>query len=611
MTDQSDQPDQPDQPQAQARGPREEATLWIERVSEKILTPYGREKFADHAKALASAEDQVNTVTLVGEVGRGKSSLANALVGRQGVSPAGVDFTTVIPVALTTPTDDLAPGQAALMSADGGVVVKLEELAQRVDRAAQRFDDFVPTRAHVALESSMMGDAVVIDAPGVGGISSMNTAVHADSERQASVVVVVTDASSPLTKPEMDFLAHAHAVNGNVVVAVTKTDKHTTRWREIVEEDKALIATHLGEEIPVIGVSSLLPFVGLQTTDSVIDEISGLGELRTEINERFTRAQSIPVTKGLKVILEGLEDVDKQIHRDIEDVREAEKLLPDLTNDLARLEELQRTSKEWERFFYSDLSLMRTRAMERLDVDVQEVKKKWSDFISKHGVKLLRKDPQHFTRLMEEDFQRAVVNTVDSFGWEVETYLREKFGASHIPDEIIGDVQSQLSLGELHTSELQNYMKDTFDPMMLMMGLSSGSTIGGLLGAVLVPGVGIVAGAGFVAITFGYRAMRQGKSHLQNWLREAANAAQKNTGNALQTFIAIAQPRISIRYSEFLAEEIKATQTRIKKIEHDKNKAAEKRDRELAQLNTNLKAVQRSYRDAEILLRKIAAQEMV
>ena len=607
----TDQPDQSDQPQAQARGPREEATLWIERVSEKILTPYGREKFADHAKALASAEDQVNTVTLVGEVGRGKSSLANALVGRQGVSPAGVDFTTVIPVALTTPTDDLAPGQAALMSADGGVVVKLEELAQRVDRAAQRFDDFVPTRAHVALESSMMGDAVVIDAPGVGGISSMNAAVHADSERQASVVVVVTDASSPLTKPEMDFLAHAHAVNGNVVVAVTKTDKHTTRWREIVEEDKALIATHLGEEIPVIGVSSLLPFVGLQTTDSVIDEISGLGELRTEINERFTRAQSIPVTKGLKVILEGLEDVDKQIHRDIEDVREAEKLLPDLTNDLARLEELQRTSKEWERFFYSDLSLMRTRAMERLDVDVQEVKKKWSDFISKHGVKLLRKDPQHFTRLMEEDFQRAVVNTVDSFGWEVETYLREKFGASHIPDEIIGDVQSQLSLGELHTSELQNYMKDTFDPMMLMMGLSSGSTIGGLLGAVLVPGVGIVAGAGFVAITFGYRAMRQGKSHLQNWLREAANAAQKNTGNALQTFIAIAQPRISIRYSEFLAEEIKATQTRIKKIEHDKNKAAEKRDRELAQLNTNLKAVQRSYRDAEILLRKIAAQEMV
>ena len=607
----SDQPDQSDQPQAPTRGPREEAALWIERVSEKILNPYGREKYGEHAKALATAENQVNTVILVGEVGRGKSSLANALVGRQGVSPAGADFTTVIPVALTLPTEDLVAGQAALMSADGAIVVKPEDLAQRVDRAAQHFDDFVPTRAHVALESSMMGDAVVIDAPGVGGISSMDSAVHADSERQASVVVVVTDASTPLTKPEMDFLARAHAVNGNVVVAVTKTDKNSTRWREIVEEDKVLIATHLNEPIPVIGVSSLLPFVGLHTSDSVIDDISGLGQLRAEISERFTRAQSIPVTKGLNVVLEGLEDVDKQIHRDIEDVREAEKLLPDLTNDLARLEDLQRTSKEWERFFYSDLSLMRTRAMERLDTDVQEVKKKWTDFIAKHGVKLLRKDPQHFTRLMEEDFQRAVVATVDSFGWEVETYLREKFGASHIPDEIIGDVRAQLSLGELHTSELQNYMKDTFDPMMLMMGFSSGSTIGGLLGAVLVPGVGIVAGAGFVAITFGYRAMRQGKSHLQNWLREAANAAQKNTGNALQTFIAIAQPRISIRYSEFLAQEIKATQTRIRKIEHDKNKAVEKRDRELAQLNTNLKAVQRSYRDAEILLRKIAAQEMV
>ena len=211
----SDQPDQSDQPQAPTRGPREEAALWIERVSEKILNPYGREKYGEHAKALATAENQVNTVILVGEVGRGKSSLANALVGRQGVSPAGADFTTVIPVALTLPTEDLAAGQAALMSADGAIVVKPEDLAQRVDRAAQHFDDFVPTRAHVALESSMMGDAVVIDAPGVGGISSMDSAVHADSERQASVVVVVTDASTPLTKPEMDFLARAHAVNGN------------------------------------------------------------------------------------------------------------------------------------------------------------------------------------------------------------------------------------------------------------------------------------------------------------------------------------------------------------------------------------------------------------
>ena len=118
--------DQSDQPQAPTKGPREEATLWIERVSEKILNPYGREKYGEYAKALATAENQVNTVILVGEVGRGKSSLANALVGRRGVSPAGADFTTVIPVALTLPTEDLAAGQAALMSADGAVVVKPE-----------------------------------------------------------------------------------------------------------------------------------------------------------------------------------------------------------------------------------------------------------------------------------------------------------------------------------------------------------------------------------------------------------------------------------------------------------------------------------------------------
>ena len=99
--------------------------------------------------------------------------------------------------------------------------------------------------AYIAVANSLMGDTVIIDTPGVGGIEGDATLAASNTVHSASVVVVVADASAPLTKPEMEFIATAVERTESVIVAVTKIDKHLTRWRDIVAENRSLLALSL------------------------------------------------------------------------------------------------------------------------------------------------------------------------------------------------------------------------------------------------------------------------------------------------------------------------------------------------------------------------------
>ncbi|MDK6919053.1 hypothetical protein QP269_25815, partial [Escherichia coli] len=76
-----------------------------------------------------------------------------------------------------------------------------------------------------------MKDIVVIDTPGVGGINSgFNDLVQSNAE-QACALIIACDASTPITKPEMDFINEVSKSLDSVVVAVTKIDKHLGRWK--------------------------------------------------------------------------------------------------------------------------------------------------------------------------------------------------------------------------------------------------------------------------------------------------------------------------------------------------------------------------------------------
>ncbi|UOG23799.1 hypothetical protein MTX80_23045 (plasmid) [Gordonia amicalis] len=122
-----------------------------------------------------------------------------------------------------------------------------------------------------------------------------------ESTQQACVLVLVCDASAPITAPEMEFVREASATVDALVLAVTKTDKHLGRWRQIVEENARLISHHLGREVPVIGVSSLLAVIAADTTDPQLQhrlEVdSGITALREAITTRLEATAAAPTRR--------------------------------------------------------------------------------------------------------------------------------------------------------------------------------------------------------------------------------------------------------------------------------------------------------------------------
>ena len=106
------------------------------------------------------------------------------------------------------------------------------------------------------------------------------------------------------------------------MVAVTKTDKATTRWADIVAENRRSIAKHVGRDIPVVPVSSVRALaaqdVGLP--DALRDRavtFSGIPALWSAIEKSLTAAEQSPATDALRICLEGLREVERTIEDEL------------------------------------------------------------------------------------------------------------------------------------------------------------------------------------------------------------------------------------------------------------------------------------------------------
>lgn len=544
-------------------GARPEAADLLRKICAKVLVPYGLDDIADRAAQAADGGQQRNAVILVGEVNRGKSALANALVGVVDATPAGPDFTTAVPVALGPATADVPAGSAALFAGGRSEVVAVSELAAHVGREQSAPRDFVPTRAYVALERSNLGSATVIDSPGIGGIDSLGAVPHPDTQEQANVIVVVTDASSPLTRPEMEFLRSASDAHASVMVAVTKTDKNLTRYRQIVREDEELISAHLGRDIPVFPVSSIVPFLpefdrpGAHAETSVSGaQLAGVEALRRAIAGRFNQAASLPLANALRIATLGLAQVDQQLLARSRAGGDVEDVLPELERQQAQLDELNRTKDEWQEFLVRDLSMARQDAALQLDSDLNAVKSRWDGFIRSHGMQVLRRDPQHYTRLIEEDFQRCMMENVERLSQEIDAIIRERFQDPGVAESIAREIEEGLVVGERESADLKRNVKEVFDPMLLTMGVSGSAMLGTVLGATVFTGVLVAAGVGWFAVNAGFRSMKQGKTQLQQWLRETTVSTGKYTSGIFDRIIAQSRAVIVVRYRAYLKQQI-------------------------------------------------------
>lgn len=572
----------------------------------KVLDRYGHADAAEAIRRTWADTTLRGTVVVVGEVKRGKSSVINAIAGARDLLPVDVDVCTSVPVQVLRSDEN-----TEVIDLNFGDYIErapLSELREWTTMNGARVSDpdtpELPTGVTVRVAGDHVPRALFIDTPGAGGLDREAIDIALERARGAGVLLMVCDATTPITAPEMDILARAAQAAGSVIVAVTKTDKNLRRWRAIVDDDRRLIREHLGRDVPVIGVSSLRAVDAAETADperrARVEKTSGIAELRAHIAAEMARGALLSKVAALSMAESALEGVAASIDADIAAVDRAEEVVPELE---ARREELRRLrdhGQEWEQILSRNISVARQSIMAGFDAEMGRIREHWIRTINNSGMKVLRSKPQVFTSRIEEELSAAAEATVNR---QLDVLRREAnalFGDDHEWEAMAGAALLSIAPGGAGDGRhsVASKTENLLDPSMLTLGIISGPAIasagGGALAAMGLATIALpaaVIGGGWLGVNMAYRAMRNGKQHLVTWTRETVAALRMSVNRNIDTLVTTVRTEIVLRYRSRLRREGDELKRRIEDARATARASEEERRQTLARLNRNKEIV--------------------
>lgn len=584
-------------PAAASRTPEESVTRAAD-----IARRYGQDSAADRAVQMLNATFRAGTVVVMGEVKRGKSSLVNALIAQPDLLPVDVLTCTSAPIRVAVSHDGPVVPQVTLVRGTEREMILATELARWVTvdgvgslqgntNAGLEEAQDPPSSAEIAVRYPDMDGITVVDTPGVGGLDKRAVTAALQEARHAGVLLMVCDASTPITAPEMDILRQAHDSVGGVIVAVTKTDKNTRRWRAIVEDNKRLISSHMGIDVPVVGVSSLRALDAARCIDPArraeLERRSGIAQLRSQLRAQLRQPAAMGQRAALQSITTTLTGIAKTVRDDIRLLAESSTAVEQLEAEKTTLERLREESSEFEQRFQRDLAVARTRVTEGLDKALEEVRHEWTQQINADSLRVLRSKPQVFTSQIETELAVVMEDTVGAMVEEISELASALFpDRQELIVEIMGTTVASLTPAEVSGHEVEKKTKDIIDPSVLMMGMIGSGAL-----AAIIP-VAPLAGAVWVGVNLGYRAMRNGKQHLITWLRETTASVRTATTRMLDTLITTARTDVMLRYRADLRAKIKELHGRIDQAREAARESEGERQERSARLTRNVQIIE-------------------
>lgn len=584
-------------PAAASRTPEESVTRAAD-----IARRYGQDSAADRAVQMLNATFRAGTVVVMGEVKRGKSSLVNALIAQPDLLPVDVLTCTSAPIRVAVSHDGPVVPQVTLVRGTEREMILATELARWVTvdgvgslqgntNAGMNEAQDPPSSAEIAVRYPDMDGITVVDTPGVGGLDKRAVTAALQEARHAGVLLMVCDASTPITAPEMDILRQAHDSVGGVIVAVTKTDKNTRRWRAIVEDNKRLISSHMGIDVPVVGVSSLRALDAARCIDPArraeLERRSGIAQLRSQLRAQLRQPAAMGQRAALQSITTTLTGIAKTVRDDIRLLAESSTAVEQLEAEKTTLERLREESSEFEQRFQRDLAVARTRVTEGLDKALEEVRHEWTQQINADSLRVLRSKPQVFTSQIETELAVVMEDTVGAMVEEISELASALFpDRQELIAEIMGTTVASLTPAEVSGHEVEKKTKDIIDPSVLMMGMIGSGAL-----AAIIP-VAPLAGAVWVGVNLGYRAMRNGKQHLITWLRETTASVRTATTRMLDTLITTARTDVMLRYRADLRAKIKELHGRIDQAREAARESEGERQERSARLTRNVQIIE-------------------
>ncbi|MGV9669147.1 MULTISPECIES: dynamin family protein [unclassified Gordonia (in: high G+C Gram-positive bacteria)] len=599
------------------------------RVAVDALRKHGEDAIADRALRVAAAAPPEASVVIVGEISRGKSSLVNTLVGAPAnapVAPVDTEMATSIYVRYVPATDDLPVGAADIefpgvthridvaALADWVTVGGADEGRTVTTQASSGADgDIVAVgvpavSARVGIASTVLPDTVIVDTPGVGSLIPEHVEAVMSASRGAGVLVMVCDATAPMSAPELEFLGAVGAEISSVVIVVTKIDLVMRQWRTVLAENRTLIARHAPRfaHAPIIGVSNRVAAQAASIADpetaTRARAASGVSDLVGALTPLVRATSDAPERNALQVAFGGLDTVRTRLLLEIETVKAAPAVRVEIEAERERLAGLKDHKREWQARLQQDMAALSVTSDDMLREEFDGLFDQWSRRIDKLKFYEIPRASKELVSQMTVDLEAVAHRVSAAYVVGVERIADELFSDSEIRVSVLDRLtegQEDLHLrGEKKVSPWKNFL----DPILITTMASGGPLA-------LIPGVGFIALPVWAGIVLGFRATRTGKENHRKWLTKAVNDMKGDVRSQLKAFNAQAMGDLRVAYDLQLESALAESAKILNDAAAESKRSAEDRKQAVTELRTKVTAIDTIRKNIVAVLKRPVGQQ--
>ncbi len=556
------------------------------------------------------------SAVVVGETNRGKSSLVNALIGQSGLSPVDAEVATATYLMFSHAEEWQAracyPGQVP------PVPIELPELINWVSAAHELPGGALPPR-YVEIDgpSELLGKLTLVDTPGVGGLDSMHGELAKEAAASATALLFVVDASAPFTLGELNFLAEVGERVETVVFALSKVDQYRG-WRQVMEEDLALLAEHAPRFAGATfhPVSARMYEMAAKAPSpeaaAMLRERSGVEELRNALVGLIAgRAAMLGEANTMRALSTALTELQVKLESEKRALStgedEAEKLR-------ARKDELagerRSSTKGWQVRMRTEIQRTRLENTHEVQRQMRDVQSWFRQAIDAAKPEQLRELPPQVDAALQMVSGRISQSVAYRLNQVAETVLGELFTA----DEV-SVIRAQFARAgqPIMVRPAEKRPPTTEDKLLVFMGATGGLSAGkmallplaGMVAApiLMVPTIAIALGAGWwLSKTRKHTADKQ---HMKQWLTEAIADARSTVDQLLAEQLIEAEQQLSLSLDEALGKRIAGIEEELREVDKALRLDTAERTKRLNAVNKRLVDVNAGQERAEKLLAAI------
>lgn len=237
------------------------------RAAQEALQASSREEAAARCQVLLVdlAEDRFN-LAVVGQFKRGKSSLMNAIVGRE-VLPTGL-----LPLTSAITSLCYGPHEKLILRRQGWSLLQeipVTELADYVTEHGNPGNVKGVLEARLELPVSFLRRGLhFVDTPGIGSFRHENTATTYAFLPQVDAVIFVTSVEAPLSEAEAAFLQDIRQYVGKVFFVANKIDL-------LAPEERRIVLDYIQSSLERIAGNGLVRLYAVSAQEALTAQRSG------------------------------------------------------------------------------------------------------------------------------------------------------------------------------------------------------------------------------------------------------------------------------------------------------------------------------------------------